>query len=130
MEEYKTCQRKALIDFFKQHCDCCFSVEEIAKNLCCSESISKSAVYRNIDKLVKEGSLQRIAEEGSRRFLYRYADSEKCSSHLHLKCLVCGNVFHMSDDQTNMLLAAVKKSSAFVIDSKRTLLYGMCEKCR
>lgn len=130
MEKYKTCQRKVLADFFKEHCDRYFSVEEIAESLCGRENISKSAVYRNIDKLVQEGSLQKTAEEGSRRFLYRYVDSESCTSHLHLKCLSCGSVLHMSDSETDMILEKVRKDSSFVIDGKKTVLYGMCEKCR
>ncbi len=129
MGRYNTNQRKALADFFKEHRDTYFSTDEIVNSLCSRGDISKSAIYRNIDKLVREGSLQKSAEEGSRKFLYRYVNDDRCGSHLHLKCLLCGSVYHMDDRQTQIVLSAAKGSS-FVIDEKRTVLYGMCERCR
>lgn len=129
MEKYITGQRKVLMDYLKSHSDRYLSVEEIAEGIGSDRTISKSAVYRNIDILVREGALEKSAAEGSRRFLYRYVDNDACLSHLHMKCLTCGSVYHMDDKETQMILRAVARDSSFRIDGKKTMLYGVCEKC-
>ena len=129
MEKYLTGQRKILIDYLSSHSDRYFSVDDIVREVCSDGSISKSAVYRNIDMLVREGALQKSAEKGSRRFLYRYVNCEQCTSHLHMKCIECGCIYHMDDEETGRILSAVALGSSFKIDEKKTVLYGMCVKC-
>ena len=129
MEKYITGQRKVLIDYLKKHSDRYLSVEEIAKGLANDSMISKSAVYRNIDILVREGALEKSAAKESRKFLYRYVDNDECLSHLHMKCLTCGAIYHMDDKETEMILRSVAKESSFRIDGKKTMLYGVCNKC-
>ena len=129
MEKYLTGQRKLLLDFLRSHSDRYFSVDEIVQALCKDHCISKSAVYRNVDMLVREGVLQKSAEKGSRKFVYRYVDNARCVSHLHMKCVQCGSILHMDDEETRIILSAVAKGSSFRIDEKKTMLYGMCVNC-
>ena len=126
--KYSTKQRRMLLDFLAAHPDEAFSASQIADCLS-GDGISKSAVYRNIDMLVREGALQKSAEKGSRRFLYRYVNCEQCTSHLHMKCIECGCIYHMDDEETGRILSAVALGSSFKIDEKKTVLYGMCVKC-
>lgn len=130
-EQYITGQRKLLTDFLKRHSDSCFTADELTKALLASgASISKSAVYRNIDSLVRKGELQKSAEKGSRSFSYRYVKCASCLSHLHMKCLSCGKIIHMNDKESEIIAQTVEKSSSFTLDGQKTMLYGMCEKCK
>lgn len=129
MEKYITGQRKILLDFLREQCDRQFSVEEIANELCTGRAISKSAVYRNIDTLVREGVVQKSAAEGSRKFLYRYIADNACSDHLHMKCLVCGKLYHLDSQSTETILKLANRSGSFRVNEKKTILYGMCKDC-
>lgn len=126
MKEYQTQQRKRLFDFFAEHPDREFSVEDIAKSV---TGISKSAIYRNINWLVKTGAVNRIQRDGSRKFLYQYL-SEACASHLHLRCDTCGNMLHMEADALEQLEKAVTESCDFRLDMRKTVLTGSCASCK
>ncbi len=130
-EEYITGQRKLLTDFLKDHSDRYYTAAELTKALVDSGAqISKSAVYRNIDSLVKKGELQKSAEKGTRSFSYRYLNCRSCLSHLHMKCLSCGKILHMDDRESQIIARTVERSSAFLLDGQKTMLYGMCERCK
>ena len=129
MKNYSTEQRKLLLSFLKNHCDAQFGVEEIAARLC-SEGISVSSVYRNIDRLVADGSVRRFAKEGGRGSLYQYFDGQECAGHLHLKCTKCGQIFHLDDEAAELVLAAALAKNDFRVDESKTVLYGLCKSCR
>ena len=129
MEKYITGQRKVLLDFLCSHCDRQFTIEEITKALCGDNTISKSAIYRNIDKLVREGSVQKSAAEGSRKFCYRYVEDTGCSDHLHMKCVICGRLYHLDSEATQTILKLAQMNGSFRVNEKKTVLYGMCGNC-
>lgn len=126
--KYMTDQRRLLLDFLKEHSDRQYTVEDIACELC-SQGISKSAVYRNIDALVKEGCVQKSALEGNRRFLYRYVEGQECCEHLHMKCLSCGKMFHLDCATSDVIVKLANSRGYFKVSEKMTVLYGMCNAC-
>lgn len=129
MKKYATQQRQMLLAFLKEHSDEQFSVEELFERLCPDEGISISAIYRNISQMAAEGSVQRFSKPGSRKFLYQYVGGEDCREHLHLKCEKCGQIFHMDDQSMQTLLLAAMRSDGFSIDTRKTVLYGLCKSC-
>ena len=129
MSVYTTKQRTLLLDFLREHADETLSAEQIAKQLE-SESVSISAIYRNLSALESEGKLQRVTKGGSRRVYYRYKVADHCKEHIHLSCSKCGKTFHMDLPATNSLIDNVKKDSDFEIDRTETVLYGVCGSCK
>ena len=129
MKAYSTEQRKQLLTFLEFHKDRQFSIEEIADFLCDSCNISISAIYRNMNKLVEEGLVVRHAKEGSRKFLFQYVGNRDCSEHLHLKCTSCGQIFHMDDTSMELIFLTAMKNH-FIVDKRKTILYGSCDCCR
>lgn len=125
MKRYNTTPRKRLLSFLKAHYDRQFTVEEIAEKV---TGISISTIYRNVGKMVEEGSVQRFSIDGSRKFLYQYFDEDNCSRHLHLKCVSCGFIFHVEENLMSAILASAVKNE-FRIDRKKTILYGSCKHC-
>lgn len=128
---YETGPRKRLLEFLKAHCDEQFSAAAIAERISDAEGagISLSSVYRNIDKLVQEGSVRRFEGEDGKKSLYQYIGGE-CSEHLHLKCTECGRIIHVDERTTEALLHTALDSSDFSIDEKKTLLFGVCGECK
>lgn len=130
MRGYKTSQRELLTDYLKSNADQLQSAEKIASALCADGKISVSAVYRNLAKLVSEGYVRRVPDEGGRAMLYQYVDFRRCDSHFHLSCMVCGRVIHMDDDVSGDVLRLIYRAADFTVSENKTFLYGVCSNCR
>ena len=129
MAKYKTEQRKLMQDLFVRHPHEMFSAKEIAEMLS-SQSVSISAIYRNLSELEASGLVRRCAKNGSREGFYQYTDIEDCKDHIHLTCRKCGKTIHMKPDDTQTLVQSASKYKNFVIDMSETVLYGICGACQ
>lgn len=129
MASYITKQRKALLDYLSRHADEALSAKQIAEALA-GETISTSAVYRNLAALEQSGSIKRSGKSGSREAYYQYMPAPECREHLHLSCKKCGKTYHMDTDGTALLLRSIAKSERFVVDQADTVLYGVCSNCQ
>ena len=128
MPKYITKQRKLLLEYLTQHTDEYLSAEQIAEAL--ADTVSKSAVYRNLSELEAEGKLHRAAVGSGREALYRYAGSHACSQSLHLSCKKCGKTVHMQQQLADTLVSQVAQNDDFTIDKGVTVIYGTCAACR
>ncbi len=129
MAKYMTKQRKMLLNFLSNHADEDISAKQIAE-LMKSESISISAVYRNLSDLEKDGKIRRVSKSGSREVFYQYTDKASCKDCLHLSCEKCGKTFHMNSDSAKALANALAQDDEFAIDKANSVLYGVCKNCR
>ena len=129
MSKYVTRQRKALLSYLRMRPDELFTAQEIAEALK-AESISLSAVYRNLSDLELEGQVRRSTRGGEREIRYQFMAAESCRGCLHLCCTECGRTFHMSGNGAAALADAVSKSDHFTLDCAETVLYGQCAACR
>ncbi len=125
---YMTSQRKALYETLEQHRDEALTAEQIMSFI--GDGVSRSAVYRNLASLEKQGAIKRTAAPGSNTVMYRYTGSDTCRNHLHLECSECGNTYHLNVPATAALINDVMQDASFQVDSSSTVLYGICEKCR
>ncbi len=125
---YVTSQRKALLEVLEQHRDETFCADRIISIM--GESMSRSAVYRNLSSLEKQGLIKKATVSSSNKVLYRYTGSKECRDHLHLECSKCGKTYHLKMTATYALIDGVMQDANFRIDTKDTVLYGVCEKCR
>lgn len=134
MAHYQTAQKKKLIAFMTKHSEKSFSVEELCvemeKEYNGTELPGKSTVYRLIQQMTDEGCVKKTAKENSRKFAYQIAGGENCAYHLHMKCVDCGRLLHMEDDESLRLMAEVMKKTHFEVDGKQTVLVGTCGDCR
>ena len=133
MSEYKTEQKKLLLDFLEQNSDKSYTIDELVASLEASAGEAapgKSTVYRLMTRLVSEKKVQRFAGESGRSFSYRVLADEHCHSHLHLKCLGCGKILHLDRATSDALLAQVKLVKDFSVSEEETLLFGNCAECR
>ncbi len=128
MAKYMTQQRRRLFAFLREHPDRRFSARDIAAALN-DESISLSAVYRNLSALEKDGLIAGATQTGRREKIYRYLNAEACRECIHMTCLKCGQTFHLDIPASEKLLADAMDSEGFCISKTRTVLYGMCRSC-
>ena len=129
MAAYITKQRQLLQSFLADHPDESLSAADIAAALS-AQSISVSAVYRNLSALEEEGRVRRVSRSGSREVLYQYTDTEACREHLHLLCKGCGATYHMNKEDADQLIAVLARHEQFAVDTADTVLYGTCEACQ
>ena len=132
MAEYRTEQKQQLLNFLRNHGDAAFTIEELAAALRSERSErapGKSTLYRQITRMVEEGSVKRIVQGNSRHFVYQITEGEGCHSHLHMKCVECGKLLHLDDELSRALLESVRRSSDFSVDEESTVLFGECALC-
>ena len=129
MAKYHTEQRKLLLRFLQQNSDRQFFIEEITEQLCSSQNISASSVYRNINDMIEAGLVARFPAPGSRQFLYQYLGDEHCRSHIHMKCESCGQLIHLDDLAMQQIMSSLEHSKSFTVNIQKTILYGTCAHC-
>lgn len=129
---YNTANRASLLTFLEKVPDRQFTVESLYAELCAEGiTIGKSSLYRILDKLCAEGTVRKFrdAERDSSFFQYVGSDAE-CDHHLHLKCIACGKLIHLECGMAGDLVKHIREEHGFVIDSKKSVLYGLCRECR
>lgn len=133
MAHYQTEQKRILLAYMKAHSDEAFAIEELCermkKELTDKAVPGKSTVYRIIPELLEEGLVKRFVKGNSRKFLYQMVCGDHCERHLHMKCSVCGRLYHMEDEESEELLFKVLQKHHFQIDGGKTMLFGQCEDC-
>ena len=129
MPGYDTKQRRALLDFLKNHPDESFTAGEIIAAME-REGISASAVYRNLASQAASGAIRRMPREGKGGVGYRYVNAGACREHLHLSCIACGKTYHVPVALSASLVNEVARDTAFQVDRAGTVLYGVCAACQ
>lgn len=123
---YNTEQRNILLDFFEQHPDELLTAQEIQDNLQ-GESISRSAIYRNLAQLEVSEKILKHIKQGSKKIYYQYLHNEE---KIHLHCNQCDKTFHMEDTSSRVIVDNISQNDDFIIDKVATVLYGTCKKCK
>ena len=78
---------------------------------------------------VEEGRVKRFAKGHSRHFLYQLVSCTHCADHLHLRCTVCGKMYHMEDSESEEILREILTRHHFAVDEADAVLPGRCEAC-
>ena len=130
MSSYHTEQKKILLDFLTKNKDRSFTIDEITESIqSLGASVGRSTVYRLVNRLVEDGAVRRFVKPDSRSAAYQLVAGDHCESHLHLKCLGCGMLFHMDEEISDELVKKIRRSSAFSVDEEESVLYGKCSTC-
>ena len=131
--EYRTRQRTAILQYFKSHPHAHLTAEELCDALRAGGiSVGKSTVYRALDKLAESGLVRRFSMAPGESACYQYAGghSDTCRAHFHLKCTVCGTLYHIECEHLDELTAHLGAKHSFTVDYAKTVLYGTCDPCR
>ena len=131
---YQTEQKKVLLDYLSQHSDQAFSIDELAVGMKADTALSsvpgKSTLYRLISQLVEEGRVKRFTKGHSRHFLYQMVSCPHCTEHLHLRCTICGKLYHMEDQESAQIVREILERHHFAVDGADAILPGCCEECQ
>lgn len=131
-KNYKTAGRVRIMEYLMDHKDMMVSAADIQQELQRQDfPVNVSTIYRNLDKLVKDGEIMKYASENGERCTYQYAGGTKdCRHHLHLKCTACGMVVHLDCSFMNELGEHILEHHGFVVQCENSMIYGLCSECR
>ncbi len=133
---YKTEGKTRLVDYFSQHPDTQYTVDELHTALTeaypeayADKGCGKSSLYRQLSVLIEEGTVRKFRDATQSAYVYQYVACGACSHHFHLKCLNCGKLEHLDCAISDQLLAHISADHKFCIDRGRSILYGLCAEC-
>lgn len=129
---YKTKQQELLLSYLSTIKGKHFTAEDIrahfeGKNI----SIGTATIYRQLEKLVSEGKIQKyfIDEHSAACFEYTGEECSQNESHFHLKCEQCGRLIHLECGELEELGSHLKSEHGFKLNPLRTVFYGLCTNC-
>ena len=133
MAKYNTLQKEELKCFLARHKTESFTVRQIADKMKADPEVSKapgeSTVYRLVKELVESGEVKRTVKGNSRNFVYQLTEGEGCHHHLHMKCVTCGKLYHMNDEESREIVERIFREDSFELD-KSAVLPGKCKDCK
>ena len=129
---YRTKQSEQLLSYLAKNPKKHFTAADICERFRNGgEKIGTTTVYRQLERLVNEGQVKKYQfEEGmSACFEYVGGDTDEVSCY-HLKCENCGALIHLECREITLFENHITEHHGFLIDPRRTIFYGLCEKCR
>ena len=126
-QNYKTEQRKELLDYMIKNSKKFVKADEIEKHLKNNNiNIGLTTIYRFLNSLEKQGKVRVELREHTKYYQYI---SEECNNHYHLQCKKCGKLIHLHCDEIEELKVHIAKKHDFEIDSMATII-GICSECQ
>lgn len=95
--------------------------------------VGQSTIYRHLESLVDEGILNKYIVDGTSPACFEYLGRENCGEEMscyHCKCEKCGKLIHLHCEEIEEIQKHLFRDHQFQMDPKRTVFYGLCEKCR
>ena len=145
---YNTHARRILIEYLTTVSDRTLTPSQIYAGLAeytgrGAELPGKSTVYRLLSQLCDEGIIKKFSSvkascshcshtDGSGGlYVYQYSPDTDCSTHLHIRCLLCDKTVHATDDgELSALADALMERHGFELSDGQTVLYGICPVCK
>jgi Fur family ferric uptake transcriptional regulator len=124
-DNYKTKQKELILDTIKKYKHE-FTVKDIYIEL--EKSIGLTTIYRYIDKLYKDGYLNKTIREDNTTY-YQYLIKCDNENHFYLKCDKCGSVIHVDCDCISELTNHIVINHKFKPSHDHIIINGTCDKC-
>ncbi|MBR3242134.1 MAG: transcriptional repressor [Parasporobacterium sp.] len=132
--KYKTKQKEILVNYLKSMPGVHFTAGDICDYMKTQgETIGQSTVYRRLESLVDEGILNKYTVDGTSSACFEYVGADSHGNETvcyHCKCEKCGKLIHLHCDEIKEIQEHLLKGHRFQMDPRRTVFYGLCEKCR
>jgi Fur family ferric uptake transcriptional regulator len=131
--QYNTKHHEALIAYLKTISGQHVTINDICAHFTTgSHKMGVATVYRQMERLVQEGLVQKyiIDEKSSACFEYIGDNSANEKTCFHCKCENCGKLIHLACDEIEHMQSHFLKDHDFTLDTTRTVFYGLCSDCR
>ena len=131
-KEYKTKSRRLILEYLISVKDQTASINDIDDYLKQhEENVNVSTIYRNLDRLVAEGSVLKYQQEDGKKAVFQYIENDHgCHEHLHMQCVRCGKMIHLSCGFMNSIRDHMMEHHHFKLQCENSIIYGICENCQ
>ena len=131
-QSYTTTSRTKIMEYLQENTNRTVNVHDISVYLKEQNSeVNKTTIYRYLEKLAQEGSILKYpAPKGEMASFQYIRKGHECDKHLHLKCKKCGGIIHLECDFMDEILKHIYEKHGFELQCDKSILYGVCEKCR
>jgi Fur family ferric uptake transcriptional regulator len=130
--DYKTKCKDTIMEILNSNKDITLSADDIFKifqKKCVNVNIT--TIYRNLDKLEKEGVLNKFPASDSHKALYQIICHDMHNEeHLHMQCSNCGKVIHLDCDYMADFIKHIKDHHQFDLTCDKSILFGLCDDCK
>ncbi len=89
--------------------------------------IGRATVFRTLDLLAEQGSLERLDLPGGE---HAYVACAPEQHHHHVVCRSCGSSVEVDDSGLQAVVRHIGAQSGYRIETHRLELYGLCPVCR
>ena len=130
--KYNTRQRDLLIDYLKTVPHTHVTAGDIHEHFkSIGINIGVSTIYRQLERLVDEGTVKKFTIDSTSPACFEYDDSieEENTSCFHCKCVDCGKLIHLKCEEIKEISTHLYKVHNFTMMAGRTVFYGLCDKC-
>lgn len=132
--QYKTRQMTELLTFLKSVQGSHVTVRDICGHFqSVGIAVGTTTIYRNLEKMVKEGLVAKYVVEGTSSACFEYIGTwEGCERSVcyHCKCEKCGKLIHLQCNEVGSLRQHLLEYHDFEMNSLRTVFYGICGECK
>lgn len=131
--KYSTKQIQLLYDYLKNTKGTYLTVKDIVNHFeSINIKISNTTVYRNLEKMIIEGTVVKHKTTNSSSAFFEYicdGSNHSPDNNSHLICENCGDVKHFDIKKLTTLNKHILNETGFTISPIPTTLYGKCKDC-
>ncbi|MCI2046494.1 MAG: transcriptional repressor [Faecalibacterium sp.] len=129
---YNTKTRQLILNYLMDNREHAVSAANILEHLQNEGAApSPTTVYRYLERLAGEGRVMKyVADKGEQAVFQYVGDSAHCREHLHLKCVKCGQIYHLDCGFMDEVRAHLSAQHGFLLQCEGSMLYGTCSRCR
>ena len=123
MKKRNTWQKEVILNALKSN-KVHPTINELYEIIKKEHNIGKATVYRNINEMVEEGKVQKIASNDT----YHYDGNT--INHYHIVCKECNKIIDIFDQKANKIVENIEKEQDIVIDQIHVVIDGLCSLCK
>lgn len=129
---YSTQKREKIKEFLMDNYDRTVTIQDVLYYLKQEQmEVNITTIYRYLEKLESEGLVLKTVHGKREQASFQYVgDNKECHNHLHMKCRVCGLVFHLDCEFMGQIQEHILKEHGFEIRCEESYLTGICAGCR
>ena len=128
---YTTKQGEAVLAFLQSQTGKHFTAARIEAHIAeAGVTIGLTTIYRNLDRLAREGKVRKYCIDENTATCYQYVEESDCNDvHFHLKCEKCGELIHTNGKSLPGIARSIRNDYGFEINVGHTVFYGVCGTC-
>lgn len=129
---YSTQKREKILAFLLENQNRTVTIQDILDFMQQEQiEINISTIYRYLEKLEKQGLVLKNVNGKREQASFQYVGNRsECHNHLHMKCSVCGLVFHLDCGFMAEIRDHIMEDHGFSINCEDSFLTGICAACR